>query len=131
MAMMFITHDLGVVAEIADDVAVMYLGRVVERGQRRCDLPRAEAPLHPRRCCARSRGSAFMSASDLDTIEGMVPSPYNRPAGCSFHPRCREAIAGLCDRIEPKRTDLADGTQVRCLLYEEVSAGAEPARVAR
>ena len=130
MAVMFITHDLGVVAEVADDVAVMYLGRMVERAS--VDAIFHE-PKHPyTRGLLRSIPRLGIHVGeDLDTIEGMVPSPYNRPAGCSFHPRCREAIAGLCDRIEPKRTDLADGTQVRCLLYEEVSAGAEPARVAR
>jgi peptide/nickel transport system ATP-binding protein len=119
MAVMFITHDLGVVAEIADNVAVMYLGRVVERGSVDAIF---HDPRHPyTRGLLRSIPRLGIHVGeDLDTIEGMVPNPYNRPPGCGFHPRCREAVAGLCDRIEPQCTTLADGTQVRCLLYEEV-----------
>ncbi|HTN61284.1 MAG TPA: ABC transporter ATP-binding protein [Devosia sp.] len=121
MAVLFITHDLGVVAEIADNVAVMYLGRVVERAGVDGIF---HDPKHPyTRGLLRSIPRLGIHVGeDLDTIEGMVPNPLNRPTGCSFHPRCREAIAGLCDRIDPKRTDLPDGAQVRCLLHEDVTA---------
>lgn len=121
MAVLFITHDLGVVAEIADNVAVMYLGRVVERA----DVDGIfHDPKHPyTRGLLRSIPRLGIHVGeDLDTIEGMVPNPLNRPSGCSFHPRCREAVAGLCDRIDPKRTDLPDGSQVRCLLHEQLLA---------
>ena len=124
MAVLFITHDLGVVAEIADNVAVMYLGRVVERS----DVDGIfHDPKHPyTRGLLRSIPRLGIHVGeDLDTIEGMVPNPLNRPRGCSFHPRCREAVAGLCDKIDPKRTDLADGSQVRCLLHEEVPSVAQ------
>ncbi len=120
MAVLFITHDLGVVAEIADTVAVMYLGRVVERSGVDGIF---HDPKHPyTRGLLRSIPRLGIHVGeDLDTIEGMVPNPLNRPPGCSFHPRCREAVAGLCDRIDPKRTELADYSEVRCLLHERVT----------
>ncbi|GIV77756.1 MAG: dipeptide/oligopeptide/nickel ABC transporter ATP-binding protein [Litorilinea sp.] len=123
MAIMLITHDLGVVAEMADDVAVMYLGRVVERG----DVDSIfHDPQHPyTRALLRSiprLGFTLEGKRErLDSIRGMVPDPYNRPQGCVFHPRCDEMIPGLCDRLVPPRTLLDDGREVRCLLYEDVA----------
>jgi peptide/nickel transport system ATP-binding protein len=115
MAVMFITHDLGVVAEVADDVAVMYLGRVVEYGTVD-DI--FHAPKHPyTRSLLRSIPRLDGADQELVAIEGMVPHPFNRPSGCSFHPRCPEVIRGRCDREEPRRTRL-DGGEVRCLRYE-------------
>jgi peptide/nickel transport system ATP-binding protein len=121
MAVMFITHDLGVVAELADEVAVMYLGRVVERA------PVAELfadPKHPYTrallesvpVLGRDRGR------DLPTISGTVPNPLHRPSGCSFHPRCAAAIAGRCDLDDPDERVLSDGRTVRCVLYDNEGA---------
>jgi peptide/nickel transport system ATP-binding protein len=115
MTMLFITHDLGVVAEIADEVAVMYLGQIVEQGPADTVLT---APKHP-----YTRGLlASMPRLDrnfkapLNAIRGNVPSPAARPPGCAFHPRCDWARAGLCDRLEPAL--LAAGTQqVACHAY--------------
>ena len=92
MAVMFITHDLGVVAEVADVVAVMYLGRVVEFGTVD-DI--FHAPKHPyTRSLLRSIPRLEPGAdADLVAIEGMVPHPFRRPSGCSFHPRCPECHA--------------------------------------
>jgi peptide/nickel transport system ATP-binding protein len=114
MAVMFITHDLGVVAEIADEVAVMYLGKVVERGTVD-DI--FHAPKHPY-TRGLLRSIPRLGRAELEPIPGMVPNPYNRPPGCSFHPRCSEAIAGRCDREVPARTFLERGGEVRCLLHE-------------
>ena len=116
MTIIFITHDLGVVAEIADDVVVMYLGWVVERG----DVDSIfHDPKHPyTRALLRSIPKVGLRARErLDTIRGMVPGPYNRPMGCLFHPRCDEFLPGICDRIVPSRVPLGDGREVRCLLY--------------
>ena len=121
MAIMFITHDLGVVAELADDVAVMYLGIVVERG----DVDSIfHDPKHPyTRALLRSiprMGSK--SRKRLDSIRGMVPHPYNRPTGCPFHTRCDEFMEGYCERILPPTIPL-EGTspesprETRCLIY--------------
>jgi peptide/nickel transport system ATP-binding protein len=107
MAIMFITHDLGVVAEMADDVAVMYLGIVAERG----DVDSIfHDPKHPyTRALLRSipRMGRSKANQRLDSIRGMVPHPYNRPTGCPFHTRCDEIIEGYCEEILPPRIPLS------------------------
>ena len=116
MAILFITHDLGVVAEIADDVAVMYLGNVVERG----DVDTIfNDPQHPyTSALLKSLPTIGTSQQRLDAIQGMVPSPYLRPTGCPFHPRCEKAIPGLCDRVEPTAIALSPDHETHCLLYD-------------
>jgi oligopeptide/dipeptide ABC transporter ATP-binding protein len=116
MAIMFITHDLGVVAEVADDVAVMYLGHVVERGG--VDEIFHD-PQHPyTQALLRSIPKMGLEVHQrLDSIRGMVPDPYNRPGGCPFHPRCDHMMPGKCDRIVPQRVFLSENREVRCLLY--------------
>ncbi|MCB9461142.1 MAG: ABC transporter ATP-binding protein [Anaerolineaceae bacterium] len=116
MALLFITHDLGVVAEIADDVAVMYLGRVVEKSDVNTIF---HNPKHPyTKALLESIPRIAAERSELNPIEGMVPSPFRRPMGCKFHPRCRERFAS-CSNIEPSLTQLAENHAVRCLLYEQ------------
>jgi oligopeptide/dipeptide ABC transporter ATP-binding protein len=116
MAMVFITHDLGVVAEIADDVAVMYLGRVVEKSDVNTIY---NQPQHPyTQALLRSIPKIAMQRDELDPIQGMVPSPYRRPSGCPFHPRCVQALPE-CQQIVPDITQLGENHTVRCLLYEE------------
>ncbi len=115
MAVMFITHDLGVVAQIADDVVVMYLGRVAERAGVETIF---DAPRHPyTRALMRSIPRLGGSREPLEAIRGMVPHPFRRPSGCSFHPRCPEVIAGRCESLDPDLREFGDGSQVRCLLY--------------
>ncbi|NJN80822.1 MAG: ABC transporter ATP-binding protein [Caldilineaceae bacterium] len=118
MAIIFITHDLGVVAEVADDVVVMYLGRVAERG----DVDSIfHDPKHPyTRALLRSipKLGASRRAGKLETIRGMVPDPYNHPTGCLFHPRCDSKIKGVCDRISPTPIQLENDREASCLLYE-------------
>jgi peptide/nickel transport system ATP-binding protein len=116
MAVLFITHDLGVVAEIADEVAVMYLGRIVERGPVSEVL---ENPKHP-----YTRGLlASMPRLDgdfkapLKAIPGMVPPPALRPAGCSFHTRCDWAVAGICNVVPVGLTDFGDDHVAACHAY--------------
>jgi peptide/nickel transport system ATP-binding protein len=126
MAVLLITHDLGVIAETCDQVLVMYLGEVVERSDVRSLF---RQPLHPyTRALLRSIPRLGHGKNwQLQPIEGMVPDPYNRPDGCPFHPRCSEFIAGSCDTIHPPMTDMPDGRAVRCLLYGG-SASAATAR---
>jgi len=116
MAMMFITHDLGVVAEIADRVAVMYLGLVVESGD--VDTIFSE-PKHPyTTALLRSIPQVGGKVRErLDSIKGMVPDPYNRPQGCPFHTRCSQRISGLCNKVLPQPVIVGEGHMVRCLLY--------------
>jgi len=119
MALLFITHDLGVVAEIADDVAVMYLGRIVERS----DVDTIfNAPRHPyTQALLRSIPKIAMKRGTLDPIKGMVPNPYRRPGGCPFHPRCPQALPE-CRVLVPVTTRLSENHTVECLLYEDLAA---------
>ncbi|HEV2057434.1 MAG TPA: ABC transporter ATP-binding protein [Methylomirabilota bacterium] len=116
MAIMLITHDLGVVAEMATDVAVMYLGRVVEQGTVDQIF---HAPRHPyTRALLRSiPRMRSRSRERLTPIEGAVPHPYDRPSGCPFHPRCPEFMAGRCDKEEPVLRPVGDKHAVSCFLY--------------
>jgi peptide/nickel transport system ATP-binding protein len=123
MAIMYITHNLGVIAEMAEEVAVMYLGKVVEQANVN-DI--FFNPLHPyTRALLQSipqldhaviRGDR---TDRLQTIRGMVPDPYSRLSGCTFHPRCPEVIGGTCDRVEPGVITVEEGHVVRCHLYSE------------
>ena len=126
MAVMMITHDLGVIAETADEVAVMYLGRIVERGS-------VEAiftdPLHPytRGLLASIPRIGKGNRERLASIPGTLPDPFTMPPGCAFHPRCPQCIKGVCDagpappqgsgcdRSDP--SDRSDHT-VACHLYD-------------
>jgi oligopeptide/dipeptide ABC transporter ATP-binding protein len=117
MALLFITHDLGVVAEIADDVAVMYLGNVVEYA----DVDAVfNQPQHPyTHALLRSIPKIEAQTDNLKPIEGMVPSPFERPNGCPFHTRCDSRIEGLCDVIAPETITLHPHHQTRCLMHSE------------
>jgi peptide/nickel transport system ATP-binding protein len=116
MAIMLITHDLGVVAEMATDVAVMYLGRVVEQAPVDAIF---HAPKHPyTRALLRSIPRVRSRARErLTPIAGAVPHPYDRPSGCPFHPRCPEAMAGRCDRETPSLRPVGAQHAVSCFLY--------------
>ena len=109
--MILITHDMGVIAEMADDVVVMYLGREVEKGPVDEIFHSPAPPLHPRRCCARSPASWPSPRSRLLTIAGSIPHPYNRPKGCPFHPRCPDFMPGTCDRSFPAPPRSAPATR--------------------
>jgi peptide/nickel transport system ATP-binding protein len=117
MAVMFITHDLGVVAEIADRVTVMYLGIVAEE----CSVDDLfHDPRHPyTKALLRSVPTVGPRAHRrLATIRGIVPHPYNRPPGCPFHARCDAAMPGKCDVIVPPVVASSE-REVRCLLYDK------------
>jgi peptide/nickel transport system ATP-binding protein len=117
MAIMLITHDLGVIAEMATDVAVMYLGRVVEQAPVDAIF---HAPKHPyTRALLRSiPRMRARSRERLTPIAGSVPHPYDRPTGCPFHPRCPDFIAGTCDRQTPEPRAVGGRHTVSCFLYE-------------
>jgi peptide/nickel transport system ATP-binding protein len=129
MSVLFITHDLGVVAEIADEVVVMYLGTVVERGPVD-DI--FHDPKHPytQALLASIPRMGGGAKQRLATIRGNVPHPSDRPDGCPFHPRCAAAIAGVCDRIDPPDVVVGPDRTARCVLYDDVGAITGPATVA-
>ncbi|MBV7335011.1 ABC transporter ATP-binding protein [Chloroflexi bacterium TSY] len=118
MGIMLITHDLGVVAEMADHVVVMYLGQVAERGD--VDSIFFD-PKHPyTQALLRSIPKLdFEDEGRLDSIRGMVPDPFNRPLGCPFSTRCSEIILGRCEETVPPRVSLGAAREVRCLLYDD------------
>ena len=117
MAIMLITHDLGVIAEMATDVAVMYLGRVVEQAPVDAIF---HAPKHPyTRALLRSiPRMRSRSRERLTPIAGSVPHPYDRPVGCPFHPRCPDFMPGTCDRQTPNPRTVGELHTVSCFLYE-------------
>ena len=116
LAVMLITHDMGVIAEMADEVVVMYLGREVERGPVDQIF---HAPKHPyTRSLLRSIPSVTATPrSRLKTITGSIPHPYARPKGCPFHPRCPDWIKGTCETAFPATTSAGPRQEVSCFLY--------------
>jgi peptide/nickel transport system ATP-binding protein len=109
-SLLFITHDLGIVSRIADDIAVMYAGRIVEYGPAGALLAK---PVHPYTVgLLRSRPSAGERRKRLPAIPGAVPGIWDRPSGCAFHPRCASATE-QCRREDPPLRD-AGGTVSRC-----------------
>ncbi len=121
MGILLITHDLGVVTEVADRLAVMYAGRIVERGDADTVL---ENPAHPyTRALLRSVPQASLRGGELLTIPGSPPSPGQVPSGCSFHTRCQFAI-DVC-RSDRPLLEPVDGTwEAACHRSEEVLNGA-------
>ena len=117
MAIMLITHDLGVIAEMATDVAVMYLGRVVEQAPVDAIF---HAPRHPyTRALLRSiPRMRARSRERLAPIAGAIPHPYDRPTGCPFHNRCPDFMPGTCDREMPPVRRVDAQHAVSCFLYE-------------
>ena len=119
MAIMLITHDLGVVAEMADEVVVMYAGKVVERGDVRTIFG---SPHHPyTQGLLHSIPRLDERVNRLEVIKGTVPSPYNLPTGCLFKRRCPRRMP-VCDTAPPYR-DVGAGHLSRCWL---TPAGEEP-----
>jgi oligopeptide/dipeptide ABC transporter ATP-binding protein len=112
MAVMIITHDLGVIAEFAREVMVMYSGRVVERAKV-ADI--FERPIHPyTQGLLKSIPPLDDDVEHLDTIEGVVPSPYDPPSGCRFNPRCPHAREP-CLKIVPPLFDFGDSRRAACI----------------
>ena len=120
LAIMLITHNMGVIAEMADQVVVMYLGRVVEEGP--VDVVFGESKHPYTQSLLRSIPSIHSTPKvQLPTISGTIPHPYNRPAGCPFHPRCPDVIPGVCDQHEPELHSIGDEHLVSCFLYHPIS----------
>ncbi|UCC72122.1 MAG: ABC transporter ATP-binding protein, partial [Gemmatimonadota bacterium] len=118
MAILYITHDLGVVANMVDEVAVMYLGKIVEY----TDVNSLFAnPLHPyTQALLKSVPKVGKKQrTRLASIEGSVPVPINRPPGCAFYARCTKAIDGLCNTRDPQLVEAEAGHRVSCFLYQE------------
>ena len=122
MAILFITHDLGVIAQTADKVAVMYLGKIVETGPVR-EVIRSAA--HP---YTRGLLNALPKLDDVDAplvpVPGDIPSPLERPKGCVFHTRCGDYIKGVCNQGVPGPVQLTPDHMARCFALDENAKGA-------
>ncbi len=114
-AIQFITHDLGVIADMADDVVVMYLGKIVEGSDVREVF---HNPKHPyTQGLMNSIPSLASKKERLTPIKGVVPDPFDVPAGCGFEPRCPHAME-ICKTKVPPLKEVAPGHTVACWLYE-------------
>ena len=122
MSVMYITHDLGVIAEIADRVAVMYLGRIVEMAD---TVTIFKHPLHPytQRLLKAIPNLTSRHSTRLENIRGNVPMPLNPPAECGFYSRCVMAQDGLCNKGVPPLVEVEPGHQVRCFLVSTGKGG--------
>ncbi|MDP6390469.1 MAG: ABC transporter ATP-binding protein [Alphaproteobacteria bacterium] len=118
VSMLFVTHDFGVVAQLCDEVNVIYAGQSVETGATADIL---ETPRHP--YTQALIGCHPDRSEDLAGIPGAVPSPLAPPSGCRFHPRCASATA-ICRERRPERVWLGDGRSVDCVLYHETVGAA-------
>jgi oligopeptide transport system ATP-binding protein len=125
MSILFITHDLGLVAQIADRVLVLYAGQVVELGNVATLLdnplmPYTDALLKsiPRLGCSSQAGYR------IEAIPGNVPSASSLPVGCAFHPRCRHFKNAVCDADEPSLESAEPSHFVRCFQWRDIQQGA-------
>jgi oligopeptide/dipeptide ABC transporter ATP-binding protein len=118
MSILLITHDLGIVAELASEVAVMYASKIVERA------PVADLFSNPRHPYTHGLFASKLTPQTkrgerLESIDGMVPSPLRFPSGCKFHPRCPHA-QDRCSQEEPGLTDLNPNHIARCHFIDEI-----------
>ncbi|CAM4073746.1 ABC transporter ATP-binding protein [Paenibacillus alkaliterrae] len=120
-SVIFITHDLGVIAEMSDDVAVMYLGKVVEYTDVDTLFYGARHPYT--KALFHSIPSVASRNKRLESIEGTVPFPMNLPEGCGFYSRCPRAEDGLCNVTEIPLFKVSENHYVRCLFAEEQNPG--------
>jgi oligopeptide transport system ATP-binding protein len=121
MAVVFITHNLGIVAEVADRMIVMYGGRIVEAGPVRDVFKTPRMPYTQSLLRSLPRLDKLQRAGEpLEAIPGNVPSAMTLPPGCNFHPRCRHQVHGTCDHQLPPLVPCAPGRLVRCARWREI-----------
>jgi len=117
-SIIFITHDLGVIAQMADEVVVMYLGMVMEKGPVEAIFSNARHPYT--QALLRSIPSVqTTSRVKLPTISGSIAHPFNRPSGCPFHPRCTQFMRGICNANQPSLIRVEENHFVSCFLYSD------------
>ena len=129
-AVILITHDLGVISEMADRVAVMYAGRIVEQTDVRTLFAK---PMHPYTQGLMASIPVLGTVKDkLDVIPGSVPNLVNLPPGCQFAPRCRSRMQyqlKICTEIEPELEPVGTGHIARCWLYQDHEGHTAPLKV--
>ena len=115
-AMILITHDLGIVSEMCDNVAIIYAGKVVEKGTWRDIYANASHPYTVG--LFKSIPTLDKDVKRLQPIEGLMPDPADLPTGCAFHPRC-ELCTEECKKRMPELVEISEGHFVRCLRFEQ------------
>lgn len=116
-SVLYISHNLGVVANIADEVIVMYLGEIVEYAP---VFELFDDPKHPYTVALLNsipKIDKDYKEQKLEVLTGSIPDPYHHPAGCKFHPRCPQFIKGICDKVEPPSIAISLHRQVSCHLF--------------
>jgi oligopeptide/dipeptide ABC transporter ATP-binding protein len=126
MAILFITHNFGVVAEIAQQTMVMYAGKIVEAGAVSDVFHAPRMPYTRALLDSLPRLKRELPGARLPAILGQVPSPSALPLGCAFHPRCQYALPGLCDSQAPALEKCDDHRVVRCLRWSEIATARAP-----
>jgi peptide/nickel transport system ATP-binding protein len=115
MAILFITHNLGVIAEMAEEIVVMYMGKEVEKASA---IELFDNPKHPYTQALLGSIPQLGKKEELSIIKGSVPDPFNLPTGCLFHPRCPDFMPGKCDVVRPEFVEVEEDHKARCLLYD-------------
>ncbi len=116
-SIIFISHDLGVVGQMADEVAIMYMGKIVEQGPTKEIFKIPKHPYTVNLLAAIPRLGNLEARKRLEPIEGTVPGLFNRPSGCAFHPRCNSFISGICDGNFPELREVSENHCVACHLF--------------
>jgi peptide/nickel transport system ATP-binding protein len=117
-SIIFVSHDLGVVGHVADDVAIMYMGSIVEKGPVQELFNHPKHPYTMKLLDAIPRLGNLEKRKRLEPIRGSVPSLFSRPSGCAFHDRCDYFMTGVCDKTFPDLKNISQDQQVACYLYE-------------
>jgi oligopeptide/dipeptide ABC transporter ATP-binding protein len=121
MSTLFITHNFGIVAQLCDEVVVMYAGNIVEQSD---TISLLSEPLHPyTKALLECIPKKESTGKRLNPIPGMPPNPIQPPSGCKFHPRCKYAIKDICDKITPQLLEVTPGHIVACHLYDNIRGG--------
>jgi oligopeptide transport system ATP-binding protein len=121
MAIMFITHNLGVAAELADRIVVMYAGRVVEDAPTKALFETPRMPYTRGLLASVPRIVRDDAETRLSAIPGEIPNPRFQPAGCAFHPRCAHMLGGLCDAAIPPLEECGPRHDVRCIRWADLA----------
>jgi len=116
-SIIFITHDLGVVGQMADEVAIMYMGNIIEQGTTREIFKNPKHPYTIKLLDAVPRLGNLEARRRLETIQGNVPGLFDRPSGCAFRPRCDYFMSGICDTTFPDLREVSKEHFVACYLY--------------
>ena len=119
MAMILISHNLGVIAQMAEKVIVMYLGKIVEQGDVTSIFNHPKHPYTQELLKSIPKLGRIRSTEKLSVIDGTVPPAYSIPSGCSFHPRCPKFVSGMCEVNDPTPISIEPNHTANCLLYSE------------